>query len=87
MKGVIASFRGSRRRKKHRQMIVEIEGITSKEQAENLKGKVVIWNSPGKKGKQIKGVIAQPHGVKGRVRVHFEKGLPGQALGQEVSIV
>ena len=33
-----------------------------------------------------KGVIKTTHGNKGCLRVHFEKGMPGQSLGTKVRI-
>jgi len=86
MKARITNFRGSRRIKTGNQMIIEIEGIDSKEKAEKLKGKTVNWTAPGKKKTTIQGKISAAHGNKGCVRVLFERGLPGQALGQEVKI-
>lgn len=85
MKGVIINYRGSHKQQNPRQMIAKIEGVEDKESAKKLKGKKVVWTSPS--GKKIVGIITQPHGNKGHVRVHFkEKGLPGQALGAEVEI-
>jgi large subunit ribosomal protein L35Ae len=86
MKGIITNFRGSRRIKTGNQMIVEVEGVDSKEKAEKLIGKAVTWTSPGKKKTEIKGKVSAVHGNKGTVRVLFERGLPGQSLGTEVKI-
>ncbi|MBW3019338.1 50S ribosomal protein L35ae [Candidatus Woesearchaeota archaeon] len=86
MTGVISNFRGSRKRKKGSQMIVKVEGVDSKEKAKGIVGKSVSWATPGKKKKVIKGKVTQPHGNKGSVRVHFEKGMPGQSLGKEVKV-
>ena len=49
-------------------------------------GKQVIWTSPGKNKKQIKGKVAAAHGNSGALRVIFEKGMPGQAICDEVKI-
>ena len=67
-------------------MIVYAEKVTTKAAAEKLAGKSVVWTSPGKKPAKITGTITQPHGVKGALRVQFERGLPGQALGQAVEV-
>ena len=66
-----------------RQMIVVIDGV-DKEKAEELIGKTVVWTSSA--GKEIKGKISASHGNKGAVRVIFEKGMPGQAVGSKVKI-
>jgi large subunit ribosomal protein L35Ae len=79
MEGKIANFRGSRRVKKGNQVI-----ILSSEKAEDLVGKNVEWVSSS--GKKITGKITGIHGKKGAVRALFERGLPGQSLGQKVII-
>ena len=85
MKGIIMNYRGSHKTQNPKQMIVKVEGVNSKADAEKLKGKTVVWTTPT--GKKIEGKITQPHGNKGAVRVHFtEKGLPGQALGTAVDV-
>ncbi|MBD3263386.1 50S ribosomal protein L35ae, partial [Candidatus Woesearchaeota archaeon] len=63
---------------------LKVSGVESKDSAEKLVGKTVIWESPAKK--QIKGKITAPHGNKGSVRVLFEKGMPGQSFGAKVNI-
>ena len=82
MKGVIVNYRQGRHTQNPYQMIVKIEGIVTKEQAEKLMGKKVVWKTPT--GKEIAGKISGAHGNKGVVRVRFEKGMPGQAIGAEV---
>lgn len=67
-------------------MIVHVDGVDSRDKAEKLVGKSVVWVSPGKLKKQIKGRVASAHGNKGAVRVIFEKGMPGQSLGTVVNI-
>lgn len=84
--GTIVNFRGSRRRKKGNQMILKIEKFESKEKAKSLIGKTVVWTSPGKGKKEIKGKITAAHGNKGCVRASFEKGMPGQSIGEKVKI-
>lgn len=81
MKGVVMAYRGSHKTQDNKRMIIQPEGSDSKESAEKLVGKKVVWNS------KIEGVITKAHGGKGAVLVRFsEKGLPGQALGTRVEI-
>ena len=87
MEATIAAFRGSRRRKRGNQMIVLVDNISSKEEAQKYIGKKIVWRSPGKKKKEIKGIIAATHGRKGALRARFEKGLPGQAIGTKAEIL
>jgi large subunit ribosomal protein L35Ae len=86
MNGIIVNFRGTRRRKEENQLIVQPAGVESKEQAEKLVGKKAVWKSPGKEPAAIAGRVSAAHGANGCVRVIFERGLPGQALGTQVSI-
>ena len=59
-------------------------GAKNKKEAEGFVGKQVEWKSPA--GKIIKGKIAAPHGNKGIVRAIFERGLPGQAITNEIEV-
>ena len=84
MEGTIVNFRGSHKTQYTNQMILKVNEVNTKEEAEKLKDKKVVWKTPA--GKEITGRISKPHGNKGAVRVRFEKGLPGQAIGTRVSI-
>ena len=84
MKGIVMNYRRGRHTQNPHQMIIKVEGINSREEAEKLVGKEVVWKSPS--GKELRGKITAPHGNKGAVRARFEKGLPGQAIGTEVEI-
>lgn len=83
-KGKVIQFRRGKRTIHERHFLIEIEGVSKKEDAEKFKGKGVEWKSPA--GKIIKGKIASTHGNNGVVRAIFEKGLPGQAITTEVDI-
>lgn len=85
MKGKVISFRRGKHTYKPRHFIIQVEGITDKEKAKSFLGKKVIWKSPS--GKEIRGIITSTHGSKGLLRAVFEKGLPGQAINQEVEIL
>ena len=83
-KGKVIQFRRGRHTVHEKHFLIEVEKTATKEDAEKLVGKEVIWKSPA--GKEIKGKIAAAHGNKGVVRAIFEKGLPGQAVTTEVQI-
>lgn len=83
MEGVIVHYRQNRHDFDGNQLIVQPKGVTKKEQAAKLVGKKVVWNT-GKR--DMAGKIASAHGNSGAVRVIFETGMPGQALGQKVKI-
>jgi large subunit ribosomal protein L35Ae len=84
--GKVIQFRRGKRTFTPRHFLIEVVGVDSREKAAKLVGNEVEWKSDGKKEKIISGKIAAPHGKKGVIRVIFEKGLPGQAIGTEVEI-
>lgn len=83
MKGTVVQFRRGRHTYTPRHFLIDV-GIKNREDAKKMIGKVIIWKSSS--GKIIKGIIKEAHGNKGLVRAIFDKGLPGQALTQEVEI-
>lgn len=84
MKAVISNFKQSRHTTHGNQMIVHIDGVSTKDDAAKLVGRKVVWTSPAKK--EIKGEVRSAHGNSGAVRVLFEKGMPGQAIGKQARI-
>jgi len=84
MEGIIKNFRRGRKTQTTNQMVVYINEVNTKEKASKLVGKSVVWKSPA--GKEIKGKVRSAHGNKGAIRVLFERGMPGQAIGDKVSI-
>jgi large subunit ribosomal protein L35Ae len=86
MQGRIANYRNSDSLVYPTHAIVHPEGCDSRAAAQKLVGKKVVWTAPGAKKTTITGKIASAHGNSGAVRVIFERGIPGQALGQDVGI-
>ncbi len=84
MEATIANFRQGKHSITYNQMVVYVDGVTKKADAEKLVGKKVSWTTPA--NKKIIGKITAAHGNKGAVRVLFEKGMPGQALSAKVKI-
>lgn len=82
--GRVLQFRRGRHRITERHFIIEVDGVSKREEAEKLIDKEVMWTSPA--GKKIQGKISGAHGNKGAVRAIFEKGLPGQAITTKVEI-
>jgi large subunit ribosomal protein L35Ae len=83
MEGIIANFRQGRHHTYSNQMVVLVESLKNKEDAGKLVGKKVVWNT-GKK--DISGEVRSAHGNSGALRVLFETGMPGQAVGGKVQI-
>lgn len=82
--GRVIQFRRGKRTQTPRHFLIEIPGVDSKEKALKFIGKDAEWKSPG--DKIIAGKVAAAHGTKGVLRVIFEIGLPGQAIGTGVEI-
>jgi len=86
MKATVIQFRRGRKTQKPRHFLIEIPDVDSREKATEFVGKEVTWKSTGKEAKIITGKISSAHGRNGVVRAIFERGLPGQAIGTEVTI-
>ena len=82
MNAKIVQFRRGRKTIHERHFLIEVEGVTSREKATELVGKMVEWKSPA--NKVIKGKVSSAHGNNGVIRAIFEKGLPGQSIGTPV---
>lgn len=83
MEGIITSFRRGRHTQYDKQMIIEVDGVDSKDDAEGLVGKSVSYDTGEK---TIEGEVTAAHGNSGAVRALFETGMPGQSLGSTVAI-
>jgi large subunit ribosomal protein L35Ae len=86
MEGIIVNYRRGRKTQTTNQMIVIVPKVDDKKKASDLVGKSVVFTCEGKAKKEIKGTISAVHGNSGAVRVHFETGMPGQAIGGSVKI-
>ncbi|MDP4039238.1 MAG: 50S ribosomal protein L35ae [Candidatus Pacearchaeota archaeon] len=86
MKGILVQFRRGRHTVHERHYLIDL-GLKGREEAKGFSGKEVVWRSPGKNSKEIKGRISDAHGNKGLVRAIFEKGLPGQAMTTEIEVL
>ncbi|MEK6760836.1 MAG: 50S ribosomal protein L35ae [Nanoarchaeota archaeon] len=82
--GRVVQFRRGRHIMHEKHFLIEVDGVSTREEAGKFVGKHVSWKSPG--GKVINGKIASPHGKRGVVRAIFEIGLPGQSIGTKVEI-
>jgi large subunit ribosomal protein L35Ae len=85
MKGVIVNFRRGKTTQKDSHMVIQVESVSDRKKAESLVGKKIVFTTESGK-KQITGKVAAAHGKKGAVRAIFEKGMPGQAIGKQVSV-
>lgn len=84
MEGLVLNYRRSRHVQRNKHMIIRVLSIDTKEKATKLINKKVTWKSPT--GKELTGIVKSTHGNTGALRVIFDKGLPGQAIGDKVKI-
>lgn len=86
IEAIVASFRRGKHTYRPRQFLLIVDGLT-REEAKKLIGKKVIFETKGKRKKIIEGIIKRLHGNKATLLAHFNRGLPGQALGNKVKII
>lgn len=85
MEGIIVNYKRGRKTQTTNQMIIIVPDV-DRAKAESLVGKEVVYSIEGKNKTQIKGEIRSTHGNKGAMRVLFERGMPGQAIGQKIEV-
>lgn len=83
MNGTIVNYKGGKHRQVTNQMIVVITTVKNREEATKLVGKTVTYNTGLK---DITGEVRSAHGNSGAIRVLFQTGMPGQAIGKGVAI-
>ena len=86
MEATIVSYRRGRHTQTDNQMILKVSGVSNREEAKKLAGKKVAWVAPGKNKTTIAGSVADAHGNSGKVRVVFERGMPGQSVLSKVQV-
>lgn len=82
MKATLVNFRRGKRTMKGNEMIAMPE--TDKE-TKTLIGKKVVYKTAA--GKELVGVVAGTHGNGKAIRLRFNRGMPGQAVGHKVEIL
>ena len=83
MNGIIVNYKIGKHTQTTNQMIIKISDIKTREAAAKLVGKKVVYNTGSK---DITGEVRSAHGNSGALRVLFETGMPGQAIGKKVAI-
>jgi len=84
MEAQILNFTLSRHVQKGNNMVLKVGGIIKREDAKKFVGKKVVYKTES--GKEINGKVASAHGNKGALRAVFERGMPGQSIGQKVTV-
>ena len=80
--GVVLNYRSGMKSRRPKQCLIKILGVEARE-SKRLFGWKVGWPLDDPK---IFGRVTGHHGRKGTLKVKFERGLPGQALGGRVRV-
>jgi ribosomal protein L35AE/L33A len=68
-----------------KEVLVKIQGITSKKTGSKLIGKKTVWKD--EHGKEWHGKISGVHGSSGTLKVKFKHQLPSKCLAKPIDIV
>jgi len=82
--GRIVNYRIGIRTQNPKECLIQFAHVNSASLAGQLVNRKVVWKQGDSK---LVGKIAGPHGKKGVVKVKFQEGVPGQALGTTVELV
>jgi len=82
--GTIINYRIGIGTQKPKECLIQFAHVNSASLACQLINRKVVWKQGNIK---LMGKIAGSHGKKGVVKVKFQKGVPGQALGTTVELV
>jgi len=82
--GTILNYRIGTGTQNPKECLIKFAHVKSASLAGQLINRKVVWKQGYRK---LVGKIAGVHGKKGVVKVKFQKGVPGQALGTTVELV
>ncbi len=81
---IFVNYSGGRHTLQNKQILIQIETVNDEKKAAQYIGKKVRWQSPS--GTIFVGKILNVRGGNGVLKAVFKKGLPGQAIGQELTV-
>ncbi|NHI91055.1 MAG: 50S ribosomal protein L35ae [Candidatus Lokiarchaeota archaeon] len=84
LKGRIMNYRRARHHQYMKHVLIKFPDYDDDKIAAQLIGKEVQWET--RSGKILRGKIQATHGKNGVVRAIFDKSMPGESLGTEVTI-
>jgi large subunit ribosomal protein L35Ae len=82
--GIILNYRIGIATQNPKECLIKFAHVNSASLAGQLFNRKVVWKQGDIK---FIGRIRGPHGKKGAVKVKFQKGVPGQALGTTVELL
>ena len=84
VKALFLGYRGGMHTQWNKQILVKIGQVDDRDEAAKYIGRRVTWKTP--RGNTITGKVVSVHGGNGVLKARFKKGLPGQAIGEELNI-
>ena len=84
VKALFLGYRGGMHTQWNKQILVKIGQIDDRDKAAKYIGRRVTWKTP--RGNTITGKVINIHGGNGVLKAILRKGLPGQAVGEELNI-
>lgn len=85
MKAIFLGYKGGHRTQKSKCALIRVDGVDNRSEAAAYIGRKVLWISPS--GSRLIGEVVGVHGRNGVLKVRFRKGLPGEAIGTELTIM
>jgi large subunit ribosomal protein L35Ae len=82
--GTIVNYRIGIRTQNPKECLIQFAHLNSASLAGQIVNRKVVWKQGDNK---FIGKIAGSHGKKGVVKVKFQKGVPGQAIGTKVELI
>ena len=85
MKAVFLGYKGGRRTRRNKHILIKIDQVDDRDEAAKYIGKRFTWKTPT--GNTITANVVSVHGGNGVLNAScLKKGLPGQAVGEELNI-
>ncbi|MBN1646179.1 50S ribosomal protein L35ae [Candidatus Woesearchaeota archaeon] len=88
MEFIIAHYAQNRHTTHGNSMIAVNSTVKTRADAEKAVGRKAMFSYTDRQNNQktITGKVASAHGNKGAIRILFEKGMPGQAIGKKILV-
>lgn len=85
MMAIFLGYKGGQRTQKSKCALIRVDSVDDRSKAAAYIGRKVVWISPS--GSRLIGKVIGVHGRNGVLKVRFRKGLPGEAIGTELTII
>lgn len=85
MRAIFLGYKGGHRTQKSKYALIRVDGVDDRSKAAAYIGRKVLWVSPS--DSRLIGKVVGVHGRNGVLKVRFRKGLPGEAIGTEFTVI